>query len=250
LSFLKNIFSKNELANEPFDLSVLKCDVHSHLIPGIDDGVKTLHESIAILEGFKDLGYQKIITTPHVMSDFYRNSSSTILRGRDIVKEELLRKNIDLDFEVAAEYYLDEHFEELLAKKDLLTFGDNHVLFELSFHTEPMALNRVIFEMQTKGYHPVLAHPERYPYYNEDFEKYHSFVDKGVILQLNINSLSGGYSPMNKKVAKRLVEENMIELLGSDCHHSGHLNAIRMESSRSITLKTLLDSGKLINDKL
>ncbi len=250
MGLIKNIFGKKDKLKESVDLSVLRCDVHSHLIPGIDDGSKTMDETIGILQEFKKLGYKKVITTPHTMSDYYRNTTDIILSGRDKVREELMLRGIDLEFDAASEYYLDEQFEERIAKKDILTFGDNYVLFELSFLAEPMALNRVIFELQSAGYKPVLAHPERYPYFYPDFEKYHSFLDKGVILQLNINSLSGGYSPASKKIAQRMIAENMIQFLGSDCHHMGHVNAIKIESSKMIALKELIDSGRLLNDRL
>ena len=250
MGLLKKIFGKSDTLKESVDLSVLEVDIHSHLIPSIDDGSKNMDETINLLLEFKKLGYRKVITTPHTMSDYYRNTSSIILSGRDKVREELVRRGIDLEFDAASEYFLDEHFEELIAKKDLLTFGNNYVLFELSFVQEPMALSRVIFELQTAGYRPVLAHPERYPYFNTEFEKYHSFLDKGVILQLNLNSISGGYTPSSKKIAHRLIAENMIQIVGSDCHHMGHMNGIKMEASKMIALKELIDSDRLLNSSL
>jgi len=209
-----------------------------------------MDETIDILLGFKSLGFSKVITSPHVMSDYYRNTTDIILSGRDKVIEELEKRNIELEFDAVAEYYLDEYFEELVAKKDLLTFGDNYVLFELSFNAEPMALDRVIFDMQTLGYKPVLAHPERYAYYHDELEKYQRYIDKGVILQLNLNSLSGGYGPECKKTAQKLIQQNMIQMVGSDCHHMGHFQAIKLESSKSKALQELIDSGQLLNAKL
>lgn len=249
MGIISNIFGRKEKMAMPVDLSVLKCDIHSHLIPGIDDGSKNMEDSIGMLKKFADLGYRKVITSPHVMSDYYRNSSSTILEGRDKVREELRKREIPIAFDAVAEYYLDEHFEELIKKKDLLTFGDNYVLFELSFLNEPMMAKRVIFELQMAGYKAVLAHPERYEYYTS-VEELESYVDRGVYLQMNTTSIAGFYSPTSKKMAQKLIEKNLISFIGSDCHHMGHLQCIANESRYYIDVKTLIDSGELMNDQL
>lgn len=248
MGWLSKLFKKKEnLA--PAELSTLHCDVHSHLIPGIDDGSRSLQESIEMILRFQEMGYKKIITTPHVMSDFYKNTPEIILGGLERVREELKRQNISIELEAAAEYYLDEHLEEKIQKKELLSFGDNYVLFELPFLTEPPNLAATIFDLQTNGYKPVLAHPERYGFWYKDFNKYHEMKEKGVHLQLNILSLIGHYSPETQKIAERLIDENLISFLGSDCHNPIHQDLIQKARTKK-ALHKLLDSGLLRNKEL
>ncbi|MEX2437915.1 MAG: CpsB/CapC family capsule biosynthesis tyrosine phosphatase, partial [Candidatus Babeliales bacterium] len=231
------------------DLSVLKCDVHSHFIPGIDDGAQTVDDSLQMLKEFVAMGYKKVITTPHIMSDAYRNTPEIILSGLEKVRAELKKQNIVIEIDAAAEYYLDYDFEKKIDEGKLLTFGDKYVLFEIGFMNPPEALNAVIFKLLTNGYKPVLAHPERYNYWHNDFKKYEELVDKGALLQLNINSLTGHYSPRTKKIAERMIDEGMISFLGSDCHHGGHVELIKKVRHEK-SLHQLLASGRLLNASL
>ncbi len=248
MSFWSKLFGK-EKEIDPIDLSVLKADMHSHLIPGIDDGAKSMEASIKMLRRFKELGYSKLVTSPHVMSDFYKNTPDTILGGAERVRSELQKLKIEIEFAAAAEYYLDETLETKVKKKEVLVFGDNYVLFELPFIAEPPNLASFIFELQTNGYKAVLAHPERYGYWYNDFQKYRDLKDKGVLLQLNILSLIGHYSPQTQKIAEQLIDENLISFLGSDCHNEVHLDLIEI-ARRKPYLKKLIDSGMLRNQEL
>lgn len=234
---------------EALDLSILKTDVHSHFIPGIDDGAQTMEDSLTLIKGMEAFGYKKVVTTPHVMSDYYRNTPEIILKGRDDVQEALEKDGIQVEIEAAAEYYLDVDLMPKVKSKELLTFGDNYVLFELPFMSEPPGLADLVFEMQLAGYKPVLAHPERYAFWHMSFEKYQEWFDKGVILQLNINSITGHYSPEVKKVSKQLIDAGLIQLLGSDCHHDRHLGLME-HAIQHAPLHQLVKSGALLNDRL
>ena len=180
------------------------------------------------------------------MSDFYKNTPETILGGLKQVQEQLKLNQINIEMSAAAEYYLDETLEEKIKNKELLTIGDNYVLFELPFMSEPPNLASIIFDLLTNGYKPILAHPERYGYWYNDFEKYQELKDKGVHLQLNILSFMGHYSPETKKIAERLVDANLVSFLGTDCHNHGHLNLIEVARTKK-HLHKLLDSGMLLN---
>jgi len=230
MSFFKNIFKRTPKL-DPINYGLLKTDLHSHLIPGIDDGSKSLEESLAMLKQFAEFGYQKVITTPHIMSDFYKNTPEIILGGLEKVRQGIKAADFEIEIDAAAEYYLDLHFEELIEQKNLLTFGDNHVLFELSFSNEPPRVKEAIFNLQTQGYKPIMAHVERYPFYFNDFEKIEDFKNRGCLIQLNINSLSGQYGPAVKKMAEDMIDRDLIDVIGSDCHHLGHLEL--MESVRT-----------------
>jgi protein-tyrosine phosphatase len=222
-SFLK----KKEKLLEPLDLSILGTDVHSHFIPGIDDGAKTIEESLQMIEELENLGYKKIVTTPHVMSDFYKNTPEIILSGLEKVRTALKEKGSSIELFAAAEYNVDSDFEALIEQKKLLTFGDNYVLFELPFFTEPANMSKCVFKMQTLDYKPILAHVERYPFWHNNPDKLYELRDKNLLFQLNINSLTGFYGPEVKKMAEWMVDNNMVELLGTDCHHMGHIGLLK-----------------------
>jgi len=222
LSFFSKIF-KPEPKLDPIDLSVFKSDIHSHLIPGIDDGSPNMEASIKMVKKFVDLGYNKIVTTPHVMCDYYQNTPDKILKGLDDLREELQKQNIKVDISAAAEYNLDDGLQALIDKKEILTFGDNHVLFELPFMQEPRNLQEIIFNFQMAGYKPILAHPERYTYWYDDFDRYDELKCRGVLLQLNLLSLTNHYSPQTRKVAEKMVDANLVDAVGSDCHRIENL---------------------------
>lgn len=248
MSWFSKLFKKEEIL-PPASVKGLITDVHSHLIPGIDDGSKDMEDSIAMLKNFYEMGYRKIITTPHVMSDFYKNTPEIILGGLANVKAELKKQKINIELEAAAEYYLDETLQPKIFDGSLLTFGNNYLLFELPFMTEPQNLSSFVFDLQTNGYRPILAHPERYGFWYKDFEKYVEMHDKGVHLQLNILSIVGHYGPEAQKIAERLIDENLITFLGSDCHNLMHQDGLQVARTKKYFHK-LVDSGLLKNSQL
>jgi tyrosine-protein phosphatase YwqE len=219
----RNFTKKQNLPLEYFYTT----DLHSHLIPDIDDGVKTLEESINIIKNLKELGYKKLITTPHIMSHKFPNTKDIIMSGLEKVKEELEKQNIDIIIEAAAEYYYDEYFIESVRKKDLLTFGDNHILFELSYTANPFGLEQVVFELLNQGYKPILAHPERYTYYSHSLEKYNNLKDLGLLFQINLNSLDKFYGKNPKVAAEYLVENGLVDFIGSDIHSMRYFDSLK-----------------------
>ena len=248
MALFGNLFKKKPRL-PPIDMAILGTDVHSHFIPGIDDGAATVEESIAMITAMHELGYKKFITTPHVMSDYYRNTPDIIMSGLDTVRSEVKKAGLPVEVDAAAEYYIDFELLELIKNKKVLTFGKNYVLIEMSFMSEPPMLNEVIFELLTNGYHPVMAHVERYMFWHRDFEKFINMKERGALLQLNINSLTGYYSPDVKKMGEQLIEEGMIDLLGSDCHRLEHVHVA--DSCRTEEyLHKLVNSGNLLNSTL
>jgi protein-tyrosine phosphatase len=209
------------------DFAALGTDFHSHLIPGIDDGSPDLETSLQLIGQLRELGYKKIITTPHVMGELYPNSSTTILEGLQKVKEALKKAGSDVEFHASAEYHLDENFDRLLKADDLLPLPGNHLLFELSFFGEPPGMEAAIFELRTKGYKPILAHPERYTYYIGRMEKFERFKDMGCELQVNIASLSGHYGEPSRKWAAALIKAGLVDYLATDLHHFGHIQLLK-----------------------
>ena len=244
---LKWFSKKKKQQCEPLNFSVLKTDIHSHFIPGIDDGSPDMETSITLIKKMQELGYSKLITSPHVMSDFYQNSSEIILKGLADVRAELKVQNINMEIEAAAEYYIDYEFEQKIGKEKFLTFGDNYILVELSFIQEPRNLFEIIFKLQLEGYKIVLAHPERYNFYS--MKDYEEFISRGVILQINLLSLIGYYSPQVKKKAESLINAGMVRLVGTDCHNINHAELYEKCQTKK-SWHDLVNSGKLLNASL
>lgn len=222
MGLFSTLFGKKEAAF-PFDLSQLKTDMHSHLLPGIDDGSATMDETIAMLAKFERLGYKKVITTPHIMNEVYNNTPTIIREGLKNVQETAKSAGLHIQLEAAAEYYFDDTLIEQVKKHDVLSFGDNYVLVEFSFHSQPDNEHRLFFEMQMEKYKPILAHFERYPYFHGSLKKAIEYREKGVNIQVNLNSLSGHYGPHVQKQAEKLIDANLVDFVGSDCHRIQHL---------------------------
>jgi protein-tyrosine phosphatase len=200
-------------------------DMHSHVLPGIDDGAQNAHESIVLVKKMMELGIKKIIATPHIMIDYYKNTPETIGNALAILKDELRKENISIEVEAAAEHYFDETFEARVNNHKLMTIGDNYVLFELSFISHPPNLVNVIQRMKELGYKPILAHPERYSYL--DIEQLRTIRDWGCGLQLNTISLTGYYGKDTRKMAESLVDNELIDFISSDMHHVKHAVALK-----------------------
>ena len=223
--------------------------MHSHLLPGLDDGAADLQASLKLIRSLHEMGFKKFWCTPHIMSDFYRNDASSIMPALESVREALKAEGIPVEVYAAAEYYLDDGFIKKLADEKLLTLGEKHLLFEVSYINAPENIDKVIFDMQLKGYRPIMAHPERYPFWYRDFEKYKTFRDQGVLLQVNMNSLSGYYGPDAKAIALKMVDEGIVDLLGTDCHHERHLEGLR-KGLKEPAMRKLLEQTSLFNASL
>lgn len=245
-----SIFNKKKRAR--LDLSGLVADMHSHLLPGIDDGSPDTETSLQLITGLQELGYRKFITTPHILWDMYKNDANTIDAAyQELQQAAQQQNNTAVPIKAAAEYFLDEHFDELLENNvPLLTLHKNWVLVEFSFVTTPLNFKDKLFNMQMKGYQPVLAHPERYLYFMSDRKWYDELKDAGCFFQLNILSLTGYYGKASLQLAQYLIGKRYINLLGTDCHHFRHLNTLRNAHNIMEPVSSLLDSGQLLNPSL
>jgi protein-tyrosine phosphatase len=223
-------------------------DIHSHLLPGIDDGAKDLNASIDLIEKMSSYGIKSFITTPHILGDVYPNTPEIIKSKLQTVKNELLKRNItDIAIDAAAEYMMDEQFSEMIEKDEkLLTLKDNNVLVEMSYFNAPINLYEVLFQLQLKGYKPVLAHPERYNYYHTDFKSYHKLKQAGCLFQLNLLSLTDHYGKGVQKTAEKILKENLYDFVGTDTHHQRHLEMLLKIGTKSNfkKIKHLIDNNK------
>jgi len=240
-----NLFTRKRVSLAlPFEV-----DIHSHLLPGLDDGVKSIKETIYILSEFQKLGYKKVITTPHVMSDHYPNSTHDILSKLENVNHALKKHELNVTLEAAAEYYLDESLiEKISSGEKLLTFGDDYLLFETSFFNKPVFLEEAIFQMNAQGYQPILAHPERYGYLQNDFKLIDKLKNMNLLFQMNLLSLTNFYSSEVNKFGKKLLKAHLIDFVGSDCHNAMQANEIRKTLNSKIF--KILNSQRLLNQSL
>jgi len=214
-------------------------DIHSHLLPGIDDGAKNLETSMELIKKMYALGIKNFITTPHLLGDVYPNSSDTIKLKLQEVKNELSRQGLDdITITAAAEYMLDEQFQVLLKNDDILPLKDNFILVEMSYFSAPMNLYDILFDIQLKGYKPVLAHPERYNFFHNDFESYYKLKKAGCLFQLNFLSLTTQYGKHVQKISKKLLDLEMYDFVGTDTHHIKHLELLE-------TMLTVKNKNKL-----
>jgi tyrosine-protein phosphatase YwqE len=203
-------------------------DIHSHLLPGIDDGAKNLDNSIDLILKMSSYGIKNFVTTPHVLGSVYPNSTETINSKLNEVNSELLKRNVtDITIRAAAEYMLDEEFSKRLDNNDILTIKDNFILVEMSYFSAPINLFEVLFEIQLKGYKPILAHPERYNFYHNDFQTFYKLKQAGCLFQLNLLSLTEQYGKNVQKISDKLLKENLYDFVGTDTHHHNHLELLK-----------------------
>lgn len=200
-------------------------DIHSHALPGIDDGAKNNEDSLFILREMKKLGFKKAITTPHTIKNVWDNSKIGIENTYTKLKVDLPRETEDLKLRVASEYFMDENFLEQFKSESLLTLKDNYVLVEMSYLNPPMQLFEILFELQLKGYQPVLAHPERYNFYHNHFSIYDALKKAGCLFQMNLLSSVGYYGKDVALAVDKLLEKGLIDFVGSDIHHENHIKS-------------------------
>ena len=210
-------------------------DIHSHLLPGIDDGSKNLDQSILLIEQLRACGIHHFITTPHILGEVYLNTPEIINEKLQLVKNELLNRGItDVSLHAAAEYMLDEKFYNLLQEKNLLTLKNDYLLVECSFFNPPLNLREILFEIQLAGYQPILAHPERYVFWHKNYEMFETLKSVGCLFQLNLLSLTKHYGKEVYKTSEYLIKNGMIDFIGTDTHHSHHIELLQQEGDAAL----------------
>lgn len=209
-------------------LDFIGADMHNHLLPGIDDGSPDVETSLKLAEGLINLGYKKLICTPHVLADVHPNNRQTIEAAYQKLKASAQDSFPELSLDFAAEFMVDFDFEQIVKERKLLCFGpEKYVLIEMSYLVESPNLRNMIFALLTSGFQPILAHPERYMYLHHQFHEYEILRDAGCDLQLNLLSLSGYYGVPVKRMAEKLLDRGLISWLGTDMHHERHLDALQ-----------------------
>jgi protein-tyrosine phosphatase len=245
-----SIFKRKVSKSNTTDLSWLGTDMHSHLVPGIDDGSPDEATSLELIRGMAALGYKKIVTTPHILWEVYPNTPEIITKGSEDLKPLFAEAGIDIEFRAAAEYFIDEHFaNDVQAKKPLLTIKDNLLLVEFSMITAPMDLMDVLFELQIQGYQPLIAHPERYIYLRNRKSFFDDLKNAGCLFQLNLLSLTPHYGTSVQELAAYLLKNEFYAYAGTDLHNARHLQALQKLASSPLYAQ-LKESGQMKNHLL
>lgn len=226
-----SFFSKK---NKITDISWLGLDMHSHILPGIDDGSPDIVTSVRLVKALSELGFEQLIATPHILKELYPNTPEDINRARNDLQIALNLANVNTKLSAGAEYMVDQDFS---LEQDLCPLDQKHLLIEMSYLSESPGISETIFDVEIKGYRPVLAHPERYTFYFKDKSRLKRFREKGCLMQLNLLSVVGYYGKDVKQLAEVLLKEKMYDLAGTDLHHDKHLN----------TLTEAVQSGKLFD---
>jgi tyrosine-protein phosphatase YwqE len=226
-------------------------DIHAHLLPGIDDGAKTIEDSIELMTGMQALGIEQFIATPHVMTAVWENTRSGIEANFESTINQLVAANQQFSLRPAAEYLLDGTFLELIHREPLLTLKDNYVLVEMSYLSAPIQLYDIIFEIQLEGYKPVLAHPERYLFYHQNTREYHKLKQQGCLFQLNLLSVVGYYGAHVTQAAETILQKGMYDFVGTDVHHQNHLKGLsqRIKTKGLENLKEAMLNNQLFRTK-
>ncbi len=203
-------------------------DIHNHILPGIDDGAKTVDESIELIKGYSQFGVKDFIATPHIMHNYYPNSRETINDSLMLLKNELLKKDMkDVSIQAAAEHMIDDNFESILENGEIMPLGANYLLVEMSYLQASINFDKAVNKILAQGYFPILAHPERYLYLHDNFKKHIAYKKQGLLYQLNLLSLGTHYGKEVQQMAFKLLNNDMINFVGSDVHNKSQLNSLK-----------------------
>jgi protein-tyrosine phosphatase len=220
-------------------------DIHSHLLPGIDNGAKNIEETQFLIKEMNSFGIKNFITTPHIMTNVWDNDSESIQK-KLFETINLIDCSLYESFNVSAEYMLDSYFLNRLTKEKLLPIKDNYILVEMSYLNPPMHLYEILFEIQLAGYKPILAHPERYLFYTKNLKEFEKLKNSGCLFQLNLLSTVNYYGLNITKTADFLIANDYVDFVGSDIHHKNHIEAF----SQKIKIKNYSKLEKVIKNNL
>lgn len=216
-------------------------DIHSHILPGIDDGAKDVNQSLELIKEIKKLGFSKIIGTPHTYNGIYDNTNDTISKSYQSLSNKL---NSNLNITFASEYMIENSLIERVKKKTILTLKDNYVLVEMSFIAPPINLYDIIYEIKVNGYIPILAHPERYLFI-DSLKEFFKLKKYGCLFQANLLSTTDYYGVNVRKNLDRLLKNNAIDFVGSDIHHTKHIEAFEsnIKCEEVLALKKAIENN-------
>lgn len=195
-------------------------DMHNHILYGIDDGCKTIEESIETIKNMKKIGFNSIILTPHYIEDSsFKANNNLKLERLEILKEELLKNNIDVNLFLGNEIFINESINELIINKEIRSINNTrYILIELPFNNQILNLDDYLYELKLKGYKIIIAHPERYTYFKDNYKEARKLYNSGVLFQVNYGSIIGQYGSSSLKLVKKLLKDDMVDFISTDIH--------------------------------
>ncbi|MDO4320716.1 MAG: hypothetical protein Q4C34_09090 [Bacteroidales bacterium] len=226
-------------------------DIHCHILPGIDDGSPDVKTSVELVGRMIPWGIGRIIASPHVTYGTFPNTPEIADAAMHELHDALQNVPDAPVISHSAENRIDELFMQNLENNTLMTLPDNYLLIENSFIQEPWNLDQMVFDLLVKGYKPIMAHPERYAYYYGKKDRYKDLHNAGLLFQINLLSLAGAYGVAEKKIAEYLIDESLVDFVGTDLHRVRHADAIDsyLASKDYVRHRTALD-GRVLNDSL
>ena len=229
-----NFFTKKYFLIDHLDSFI---DIHNHILPGIDDGAKTVNESIELIKGFGEFGVTDFICTPHIMENYYPNNPVTINSSLSLLKNGLKMNNLDhVNIDAAAEHMIDSGFEKLLEDYKFMPISKSYLLIEMSYLQSSINFNESVKLISENSLFPIFAHPERYTYLHNNLKQYKKLKGKGLLFQLNMMSLSDYYGKEVNQAANWLLKHNLIDFIASDIHKISQLNYLKKISINEKTL--------------
>lgn len=236
---------RHEHATLPFHV-----DIHCHVVPGVDDGSPDVATSVELVRQMAELGIRRIYASPHVTQGTFENTHATIDPALGELRGALAAAGVGVPVDNHAEYRIDGLLAERLSSGDIMPLPDNYLLIENSFIQEPWNLEQIIFDLQVKGYTPILAHPERYIYYFGRTERYRELHEKGLLFQINLLSLAGAYTPAETKTARSLMDRGLVDFIGTDIHRRSHIERIREYLDTKAAVRDMALLAKLIHNDI
>ncbi len=230
---------------------ILGVDMHNHLLPGVDDGSKSIEMTMSCIRTMWEVGYKKIYVTPHFQFPRFPNDEEDIKQRYLEMCKVIRGEGIEMELiGVGGEYRIDDSFEQRANKNRFLTIGkEEYVLLELSLHHPRMGFEQTIYDLQMQDREVILAHPERYVYLDNNSKQLEKLKDQGVLFQCNVLSLSGFYGREAKRKALDMIDRGWIDFLGTDMHNEVYAKALR-DATKSRTLWKVLEKYEFMNSRM
>ena len=242
-----NFFSRKREPQKLF----FKTDIHCHVLPGIDDGSPDVDTSVELIERMQKWGIERILASPHITFGTFENTAEIMDGAMAQLQSRLTELGNPLRLSHSAENRVDDLFMENFAAGKLITLPGNRLLVKNSFIQEPWNLDQLLFDLQVKGFRPIMVHPERYSYYYGHKERYKAIHEAGTAFQINLLSLAGHYGKDEKRIAEYLIEQGMVDYIGSDLHRDSHADSIdRYLASKDYERHRAALEGRIHNDEI
>jgi tyrosine-protein phosphatase YwqE len=244
------IFGRNKQQKENVKL-FYKTDMHCHIMPGVDHGSQSVEESIEMLKAEMAMGISRVILTSHTTAETFENTPETLAEGYEILKQAVEEEGLNIELHYSSEYRIDEYWDQLYSEGRIVPMPGKFLMLENSFVQELISIDELMFDLSSKGYKPILAHPERYSYYHQRRTRYQKLHSMGVKFQVNLLSLAGYFGGGARENAYWLLEHNLVDMLGSDMHSVEHAQIIQhyLNSKEWAKLQPRLE-GRIVNDMI